>query len=366
MALTFDVAVVGGGIAGVSAALASQLRGAQTCLVRAAPGATALSSGAWTGPLRGELREQLAATGFPILAVQSDLPHERGHRVRTEFAGASHAAETHENPGAACGFAGLPHFNAQTLARIWNPDAPLRAHTIDLAVTPSGGWSTASLAAYIERAPDELISHLKALDVTRAIFPAVLGIERVADVIARLAGAGIVAVEALAGTPSIPGWRLQIACDKLLAARGVKVFNARARLGSASGRRVERIAMGDDFLTARTFVLATGKYLAGGIAANEEFEETVLGLPVWLEQLGDVFTSPAPLTLTDPVRTADQLLMHAGVHTDDLQRPIDRARDVIYENVFVAGTVRSGWQAAEAGLGRCAEDGWSAGERASA
>ena len=365
MALTFDVAVIGGGISGVSAALAARKRDARVCLIRTAPGATALCSGAWNGPLRAELREPLRAAGLSLLPAERPLAHERGHTLRADFAGASHGNVAWDDV-TVVGVAGLPHFNAQTLARMWRPDAPLRAHMLELSGTPAAGWSAPSLAAYIERAPAPLIQQLKTAGIRAALLPAILGIERVGDVIDQLASAGIQASEALAATPSIPGWRLQRAMDTLIEEARVVVLNGPASLKGASGRRVERIAVGEETVTARNVVLATGKYLGGGIQANEEFRESVLGLPVWLEQLGDVFTSPDALTLTDPVRTADQPLMSAGVHVNDEGKPVDRARDVVYDNVFVAGTVRADWTAAGRGLGHSAEDGWLAGERASA
>ncbi|HEX6065809.1 MAG TPA: FAD-dependent oxidoreductase [Longimicrobiales bacterium] len=365
MALTFDVAVIGGGISGVSAALAARKRDARVCLIRTAPGATALCSGAWNGPLRAELREPLRAAGLSLLPAERPLAHERGHTVRADFAGASHGNVAWDDV-TVVGIAGLPHFNAPTLARMWRPDAPLRAHTLELSGTPAAGWSAPSLAAYIERAPAPLIEQLETAGIRAALLPAILGIERVGDVLDQLASAGIQASEALGATPSIPGWRLQRAMDTLVEEARVVVLNGSAFLRAAHGRRVEQIAVGEETVTARNVVLATGKYLGGGIQANDEFRETVLGLPVWLEQLGDLFTSPDALTLTDPVRTADQPLMSAGVHVNDEQKPVDRARDVVYDNVFVAGTVRADWTAAGRGLGHCAEDGWLAGERASA
>lgn len=365
MALTFDVAVVGGGIAGVAAALAARARGAQVCIIRAAPGATALSSGAWSGPLRSELQAALAAAHHPLAAVDRALPHERGHSVQADFAAASHARITTETT-TVVGFAGLPSFNARVLARLWQPRAPLLAHTVELPDTPSGGWSAPSLAASIERNTEPLIQQLRSAGVSAAIFPAVLGIDSVATVISRLETAGIQAAEALAGTPSIPGWRLQQAMDRALSRAGVTALNGRAAFEATSAAHVEHLTVGEEIVRARSFVLATGKYLGGGIAAETEFRETVFGLPVWLEQLGDVFTAPDSLTLTDPVRTSDQPLLSAGVHADEDHRPVDRAHDVVYENVFVAGTIRADWATAGRGLGDCAEDGWSAGARAAA
>jgi glycerol-3-phosphate dehydrogenase subunit B len=335
------------------------------CLVRAAPGATALCSGAWSGPAREALRAQLAAAGFPLVPAAGPLFHERGHSVSAEFAGVSHVGFVQDD-AAVVGLAGLPHFNAQTLARTWESGVPLRALTLELPGTPAAGWSPPSLAAHIERDPALLIDALQHAGLRRAIVPAVLGLEGATDVVGQLSHAGFTITEALAATPSIPGWRLQQALDKAVSQAGVAVLGGRAAVKRVQDMRVGSISVGEDEVAARSFVLATGKFLGGGIAADEEFRETVLGLPVWLEQLGDVFTSPDPLTLTDPVRTADQPLLFAGVHVDEEQRPVGRARDVVYENVFVAGTVRADWSATARGLGHCAEDGWTAGERASA
>jgi anaerobic glycerol-3-phosphate dehydrogenase len=366
MPLSFDVAVLGGGVTGVSAALAAQLRGARTCLIRGAPGATALASGAWSGPLRPELRDALAAAGLELSRTRGALLHERGQRVIAEFAASTHVDATADTQALVCGFAGLPHFNAPTLARLWNREQPLASRTILLDATPTAGWSTASLAAHLERSVDSLLPHLNHMSLPRVIFPAVLGIARSAEVVARLAAHGVQAAEALAAAPSLPGWRMQAALERVLDAHGIITFGGRAQFERGSGRRVESVRVGDEVIAARAFVLATGKFVAGGLTADEEFREPVFELPIWLEQLGDVFTSPDALSLTDPVRTEHQPLLHAGVHTDDAQQPVGRAGEVIYQNVFAAGTVRASWPVAATPLGACAEDGWRAGVSASA
>ena len=364
--MRFDVAVIGGGIAGVSAAIAAQLHGAQSCLIRGAPGATALSSGAWNGPLRAELRDGLAKGGLALSGTSDSLVHERGQLVAAEFCGATHAGATAAPDTVVCGFAGLPHFNAQTLARLWHREAPLAARTIVLETTPAAGWTTSSLAAYLESQPDVLLSHLRGLSSSRVIFPAVLGITRSRDVTERLAADGINAAEALAASPSLPGWRLHNAAENMLRSHGVTTLSGRALLDKRDGSRVLSLRVGDDVIQAGSFVLATGKYLAGGITTHDEFGEAVFDLPVWLEQLGDVFTAPDALPLTDPVRTSRQSLLYAGVHTNEQQCPVDRADAVVFQNLFVAGTVRAGWATAATSLGVCAEDGWRAGVWASA
>jgi anaerobic glycerol-3-phosphate dehydrogenase len=363
--MTFDVLVIGGGVAGFAAALAARQRGARTALVSAAPGASALISGAWSGPLRAEIRDALAQAGYALMPASSPLVHERGRKIACDFAGSTHTGAS-PRPGAiVCGIEGLSHFNAHTLAKLWSPDGSLAARTVELPGTPASGWTSASLAAHIERSPAAL---LQTLTTARAavIFPAVLGIESSDSVVNFLRDAGIEASEALAVSPSIPGWRLFKAMERALTASGVTLISGRAVLEQSSGGRVQEIQAGSDVVKTNSLVLATGKFLSGGISANEELREGVLDLPVWLEHLGDVFSAPDPLPLTDPVRTEPQPLLTAGVHTDESLRPVDRSGKPVFENVFVAGTIRAGWDAAHSGLGNCAENGWTAGVNASA
>jgi anaerobic glycerol-3-phosphate dehydrogenase len=364
--MTFDVLVIGGGIAGFAAARAAAARGAKTAVVRSAPGVSALMSGAWLGPLRAEISQSLADAGYRMVAVDAPLPHERGRLLRCNFAGDSHTRATIESGTLVCGINGLPHFNSEILAQLWSADGLLSAATIDLPATPADGWTAASVAAAIERNPSALVAALAGLNVNRIICPAVLGIERNAEVIAALDEAGINAAEALGVSPSIPGWRLLKAIDRALTTLGVTMITGRAVLERAADQRVHELRINGDVVTAKAVVLATGKFTAGGITANAEFRENALDLPVWTEHLGDVFNSPDPIPLTDPVRTEQQPLLSIGVHTDEMQRPADRTGRAVYANVFAAGTIRAGWNAAERGLGDSAEDGWSAGMNASA
>lgn len=359
MSATFDVAVIGAGVTGVAAALAAQRRGARTCLIRSAPGTTALCSGAWAGPLPAELRTALAEAGIPLEKTERPLLHERGRKVSCDFAAASHVHATAQPDAVVCGIFGYPQFHAPALARVWSPAAPLRAVTIQLPGTPAGGWTTVSLAAAIERNTDAFIAELP--DAPLLLLPAVLGAEQHAAVHERLRSAGLRVAEVLAGTPSLPGWRLRLALEQVISAHNITVFDGRARVAETERGRVLSVRIANETIQSSSFVLATGKFAGGGITADTELREIVFDLPVWVEQLGDVYTAVDALPLTDPVRHDSQPLLGAGVHTDATLRPVDRAGDVVYQNVFAAGSVRAGWHAALAGLGHCAQDGWIAG-----
>jgi len=128
---------------------------------------------------------------------------------------------------------------------------------------------------------------------------------------------------------------------------------------------VHDVTVGTTVLQARAFVLATGKYIAGGIEADDQFIESALGCDVDIYRFGRSFDDPAEsISLTDPVRTEAQPMLGAGVHVDVRARPASPAGDVRLTNVFVAGSVRAGIETAALGLGAAAHEGWNAGVRA--
>ncbi|HEX7117740.1 MAG TPA: FAD-binding protein [Longimicrobiales bacterium] len=379
MDLRFDVLVLGGGIAGSAAALAAAGRGRRVAVVHAAPGVTALAAGGWSGPLPEGLGAALERAGLPYAPAGAPLPHPTGRVDRYDRAAPAQRAAAPLAGALICGIVGLPGFRAAALARVWGAGAgaPAGAVVLEAGRVPPGGWSPASLAALLEREPgrlaDALADAVRRSGATRAVFPAVLGIEGADGVRAALASAaGVPVGEALGVPPSVPGWRLERALDAALRAAGVERVRGRVVDRQVDGRRVRAVlvrppaAQGTDpmRIEADAFVLATGKYLAGGIRAGARFEEPALGCPVRVDHVGATFEIPDPLALTHAERSADQPLLRAGVRTDDAARPIGGGGDVVYENVRIAGSVRAGWDAAAPGLGHAAADGWRAGERA--
>ncbi|MGQ0816306.1 MAG: FAD-binding protein, partial [Gemmatimonadota bacterium] len=360
----FDVAVLGGGVAGCAAALAAAANDARTCMIAGTPGATAMFSGAWRGGCPDGLRGALAAVGYDLRAMATRLPHPTGAVVNVDSATPSHSAARLDEDAVVVGFAGLAGFEPAALALQWSARADVRisAHQVTFDETPATGWAPASLAAFIERNPQRLVAALEKYKGTRMILPAVLGASHSNSVHAELSAAVGPIGEALALPPSLPGWRLHSALRLALADAGVTIVEQRTRPAAASGHHRNEIALvNDDVVRARAFVLATGKFAAGGIDANGALREPAFDCPIWVDHLGEHFEQADALMLTDAARNEDQPLLRAGVHTDGRHRPVNRAGDVVYDNVFVAGSIRSGWTAATHGAGDAAQDGWSAG-----
>ena len=375
-----DVLVIGGGAAGAAAALAAATAGVRVVLVRRGPGATALASGSWSAEPPRSLRDALARAGLELDPCNGPLPHPRGTIVSCAFAAASHVRATlTRKKTLVCGIAGLPTFRAKPLAALWAEaaaidPAPLVPLTLTLADTPAAGWSPVSLAAALERDPARLARPLAEAARThgadRAIVPAVLGLDDHARVLRDVeAGAGVEVGEALGDVPSVPGHRLDRALTRALAAAGVREVRGNVIGGTFESGSLTRVVMdrpeGRLSIGARAFVLATGKFLGGGISARDEYAEDALGLDVSIERFASTIDDPAAsLMLTDPVRTEPQAVLATGVRTDDDGRPLTAAGDVHAVNVFTAGSVRAGTETAALGLAQAARDGHDAGERA--
>jgi glycerol-3-phosphate dehydrogenase subunit B len=368
----FDVVVLGGGVAGTAAAIAARQLGAQTCVLAGAPGASALFAGAWRGGCPDGLRRALADVGYELSACTRPLPHAHGHLIDCDAAPPSHEAAHLINDAVVIGIAGLPGFDASMLALQWSAraDVQLRSDTLTLDHTPAAGWAPLSLAGQIERALETMVDPLRRAlrkhAATRVVLPAVLGVGYDNAIRSRLGDElDVVISEALAVPPSLPGWRLHSALRMALRRSDVTVLEGKGLASARHDGRVQEIELlNGDVVTGHTFVLATGKYAAGGIEVDARFREPALGCPVWVEHLGERFESVDSLMLTDPDRAEDQPLLRAGVHTDAEHRPVNASNDVVYSNVLVAGSVRADWSLMTHGIGAAAHDGWAAGVKA--
>ncbi|HSJ23220.1 MAG TPA: FAD-binding protein [Longimicrobiales bacterium] len=377
------VVIAGGGIAGVTAALAAAAAGARTVLVRTGPGATALATGAWTGTPPGPLRSALASGGLTLEPAPVPLPHPDGRLVPADVAPSSQVTAGAAVAGARtrrvliCGITGLPWFRPRALARLWaaardagttgDPAAPGETGNSGFATamvtvpgTPAAGWAPAALAALLDRDPDALADglHRAAADAgaSHAILPAVVGLDRHAEVRAALESDGVVVGEALGVAPSLPGWRLDRALMRALADAGVETLHGRARAGFDGGPIVHVSgSAGTTTVRAAAVILATGRFVGGGIAADPHLRDPVADLPVRAESAGRSFRDASEsLALTVPDRRARQPLLEAGIAADPDPE----------SGLFIAGDVRRAGGPEPTGLGHAATDGWRVGSEA--
>jgi glycerol-3-phosphate dehydrogenase subunit B len=397
-----DVLVIGGGMAGAIAALAARAAGARVVLVRRAPGATALSSGAIcvAAGAASSIDEPIAAAGriaaarpahpyavagvkrlAEALAFAADElaellapPLERSRLLATPLGGAVAAALCQRSmaagdlvgargPFAVVGLRGHLGFDAELVAAGLASHAArgvpgARPAAVELPRVVRGEMRPHELALALEEdgaaeALGEAIRQALPRGSAMALLPPVLGVDPGRRVPERVAGAaGIAVAETLSDVPSVPGLRLHRALEARLRAAGVELVTGAAADG-ASGPG-EPLAAGGRAIRARAWVLASGRFVGGGIARRGVLVETTLGLPVQAaegSEAGVHLASRPAESLTRHDRRSTQPLLSAGVRVDGSLRPLDDRGRPVHARLFAAGAVVGGHEHANDGTG---------------
>jgi glycerol-3-phosphate dehydrogenase subunit B len=146
--------------------------------------------------------------------------------------------------------------------------------------------------------------------------------------------------ESAAGQNAIHGWRLDRFLRALTAETtlSVRVLDVTIEDGKLTG-----IATDSETVEASAYVLATGRWVGGGLPSQPPLREALFGLDLWLDG--------APIPRPDEVWTpnllaehvwADHPLFRAGLATDDSLRPLDRRGQPVADNLFAAGRILAG------------------------
>jgi glycerol-3-phosphate dehydrogenase subunit B len=393
---SYDVLVIGAGLAGLSAAARLAEGGARVMLIAKGVGATHLAPGTidvlgyGAGGDRvdrpGEALARLA-DGHPLKRLGPEAVARAIDWFKRQFEGGplgayGYRGSLDENVllpttvGAAkpsavvprtmaagdlrssasmlvVGFRVLRDFHAPYLAdNVTRAGAPARALVLDrrvdgrpeanslgLARAFDDPGTRAEIAGEVERALD---------GAERVGFPAGLGAEDPhgvwSDLEQRL-GRPVFEIATL--PPSVPGMRVfRTLRDRLRSAGGRIIVNSTAVGASRAGARIESVratAAGREVdYRARWIVLATGGVATGGIALDSHWHarETALGLP-----LHGVPGVDEPRF--DPEYFGEHPFARVGVAVDDGLRPVDDTGARVADNVLVAGATLAGakpWQ----------------------
>ncbi len=402
-----DVLVVGGGMAGAMAALSARRAGARVVVARRAPGATALSSGAISvapdqaavrsGPLAARLGPVDAARR--IAAARPDHPYaavgverlgealaflhaelgdllapvlDRPRFIATPVGNAVACALCQRSMEAGdllavrgllavVGFRRHAAFDAALVAvGVTGYAARGGPHAVFAEVDVPGVKPAArphemARALEVPGAAEALGQAIRLAlpeGAGAALLPPVLGLDPAARVPERVArAAGVPVAETLSDIPSVPGLRLQRALDARLGAAGVEVVTG--AIDGARGPDEPADAAGRT-IRARSWVLATGSYVGGGIARRGRLVEPALGLPVQAaegREAGVHLAQRPAASLTVRDRRSPQPLLSAGLRVDASGRPLDELGRPVHPRLFAAGAVLGGHEQATDGTG---------------
>ena len=378
-----DVIVVGGGLAGAWAAVSAIQVGAKVTLVARAPGATALYAGGME--IAPDLEAVLAAEPFhPFtrlyrdhLKLAADLEHV-SHSLVAELgrAGLPISGEV-RRPGRYPDLHGVPR-SAQLVPATVAPGelASLRGRRVAIvAVEGVGDYDAESTAeALSEHGVKATVARvsMKGLPPGAALGDlfgrAAPAVRSGADLVAyppgfvKLPGNGF---ELLTAAPSPHGWRLQKALESVLRRAGVALVAGEVTGFRREGTRLLAARVADSELAADSFVLATGRFIGGGLVKSRLVHEPLLDLAVYYqgEPIEDAYPRLRHLEYLDPAPA-----FRTGLLTDGELRPVDPTGAPAFVNLRAAGSVLGGYDYAGGGCGFGVPllTGWLAGRFAAA
>ena len=367
--------MIGGGLAGCVAAAAAARDGAEVTMAWRAPGATALYAGGME--IAGDLARlpaghPLSRLGMDAMGIGSELDEACAaliswlNRAGLEMAGSARARGVYADlqgrprpanlvpatvaPGelsalrgrrvAVIGIEGVSEYDAESTAQAMQElgGVDAFAHPVEVGDLPAG----ASLSDIHGRAAPEL----RGLRAEAAAFPP------------GLAGLPERGFELLSVTPSPHGLRLQRALEGALEAAGVSSVRAEVHGFQGGEGRLSSALAGDQELAADAFVLASGRFIGGGLVKRRRTHEPLLGLGVFWE--GEAAAASRRLPRLEYLEPGPAFA--AGLMTDEQLRPLGADGRVAYENLRAAGAVLGGWdEGGEMGFGVPLLTGWLAG-----
>ena len=301
-----DVAVIGGGAAGIAAARAAVDHGARVMLVADGAGATTLTSG-WIAA--GETGIDRAAFGWLEAVGLRPLGAYAFATVTGAFAsavsGLASLLDLGDSTEGALGVVDVvagTEWSAQLVASSIEPIVQRPMRIIACSEDVLRGETTLALAHALdtEGMVEALASSLaeRIADCGSLLFPPILGLRR-DDVRSRLATRlGVEVGEAAGGAHDPTAVRLGRAIARALPSQVERVnghatvrFEGDAPIVSIRGGRTVR---------PRAVVLATGHLIGGGLVFDGDLREPCLDAPVWLDA-----ASASPLAARSATRGLD-------------------------------------------------------------
>ena len=365
------VVVIGGGIAGYTAAIAARRDGAEVTVVARAPGATALYAGGMeiVEDIDGILRmphHPLARLGMDSVGLATELDTaistlllalgKEGLRFEGGWRSRGLYSDIH-------GLARPANVVPETVAR--GELGALSGKRVAVIGVPEVGDYDAASTALALKERHGIDAFAEEISIPELPVAAAL-----TDLYGRRApaprarGAAIAyppgftnlpddGFELLASPPSPHGWRLQQAIG--LGAIRAEITSFETERGRVTAARSsERVFHGD------AFVLASGRHIGGGLRAARSTVEPLLGLGVFYEgkPAGTLGSRLQHLKYLDAAAE-----MRIGLMTDRKLNPLDEEGRPRFDNLYAAGAVLGGYDyAGTCGFGVPILTGWLAGK----
>ncbi|MHA2024721.1 MAG: anaerobic glycerol-3-phosphate dehydrogenase subunit GlpB [Candidatus Thorarchaeota archaeon] len=287
------------------------------------------------------------------------------------------------------GIYGHPDFNSTTTAKTYLEDRiamgvpPRKVVHCAIRLAPFGNTYNLSgieLARHLDHNEglnelvEQLKVHVEKVGATHVAIPPILGIQNTLNnhsVLKQALGAHV--FELLGFPPSVPGLRLQLALERIYREAGGKLLVGHEAVSYKMGKdQVESVTAKAPRrridVNAKAFILATGKFIGGGLAGNENgIRETTFDM---MTVTGSYHSAadllPSKSTNRISITPEGQPLYSTGLTVDPNFRPIQEEGVEWARNLYAAGSVLAGYNYSveKSGLGVALTSGFSAAQSA--
>ncbi len=283
------------------------------------------------------------------------------------------------------GISGYADFNPSAAAQTYLEDrlatqgSPRKVGHCIIDVRPFGksyNISSIELARHldhkdsIEALAKCLKPHIDQVNATHIAFPPILGIRNATKNKERLEElTGTTVFELLGFPPSIPGQRLQKSLETIFVKSGGKLLQGHEAVSyKHDGNKLTSVTVASPRreieISAKAFLLATGKYIGGGLEGNETgLSETVFGLiPVTGDYHSASTIVPSKSTSVLSISPMGQPIQTCGLSVDPEFRPVTDEGIEWAKNLYAAGSILAGYNYSveKSGLGVAATSAFNA------
>ncbi|MBI5042502.1 MAG: FAD-binding protein [Nitrospirae bacterium] len=391
-----DIIIIGGGMAGAAAAIAAKNKGADVTLIRKGYGSTALSSGAFdildTSRDINSLNKRhpyriVGQRGFSVFKEKlnnflKDIKSEELYidgsinKDATLVSIAGTFKDTNLCQRSICegkltglkdakilffGIRGFAGFNPKHCCRLFkeaNEKDNLLIKKIDYTLVefPGHEGETFPSPFILAMRLDDKSAMGKFISIinkaarkngyTHLGFPPMLGLRKTAEAVKELeASTDRKIFELLPLLPSVPGFRLQMTLNGLLNKKGINIIEGEVIKAEIRDGIIESLSLkrknGLSELKAKNFILATGRWAGGKAIKKNGIYEPIFDLPIFeKERIAEIKDVADYL---DSYVLESHPLLSVGIRVDSRLQPVNENNDVVYKNLFAAGSILGGY-----------------------
>ena len=196
--------------------------------------------------------------------------------------------------------------------------------------------------------------------INNIISPAIWGIDRASEIKKEL-NQNFNFIENISKTPSIAGIRLSKVINKYLIENNIKVVKEKVVKFESYKNRISSLTTNKGTkIETSAVILATGKFLGGGIDTNQGYQESIFDIPVFYN--GQVVSKNIKEPMFENSYFRKQPVFSLGIKINDRFQPLNIDNKVLFNNLFAAGNIISGYNyiAREGGFGVAISTGYKA------